>query len=1791
MDEKDSPTSDQSSVTSFGSIDTDEAGLRTSKRRGSLSRSKRSAIGLRTAAARKRRKLESGVVSPESPAPDDASAEEIEALQQAKQAIMDQLEALDRVSPASPLSLVDGVVTTAAPPVVLSRRTSRATLPNALQTDATASFRHWDFLLQEMQWMATDFTQERKWRLRKAKMLSVSVLSHHNKKATAATRSSQHEEAHRKRLAAKIGRDVKKFWLQIDKVVAHQFKVAEDARQKDEMEFQLQFLVAQTENYATALATTFALPMDAEASEGSAVETTDEHVLRNDVDSDGDFVMQSGDVLDDETTIAFEEAAQSAEDTALELALLDEEGQLSIDELRARYAAMAYCDTDSHVGAHHVAHDSPRAGDRDGDDEDYSLGSDIDDDDETTIAAEEAAQTAEDTKNELAELEADANLSIDELRAKYSSAEAPSDDAVSHDGDFEMETESGDDESTIAIEEAAQSAQDTADELAQLEADADMSIEELRARYVVAGASEIGSSDSDVGIETDFLDEETTKRVTRPVRGHTGTLAQLTASTNSSGSVQAAQASATSVRAGVSQTEQDLWEVVGVARPFLLRPSLHLRAYQTAGVAWLLSLAHNRMNGILADEMGLGKTIQTISMLAALATEGIWGPHLIVVPTSCILNWEMELKRWCPAFKIMTYYGSAKRRKDLRNGWSKTNAFQVCITSYQLVVADAPCFKRKKWYYLVLDEAHNIKNWKSQRWQTLLTFNTQRRLLLTGTPLQNNLMELWSLMHFLMPHLFRSRAQFTYWFNNPLNAMVEGEAAVNASLVARLHRIIRPFVLRRLKKDVAKQMPGKFEHVLMCPLSKRQTFLYEDFMARSSTRKAMAGGNFVGMMNVLMQLRKVCNHPDLFEPRPISSPWDVPPLTLTYPLSASALAKDPPPCVPLLEASGVAERLLQSSSTLVVDDVFLAPPIVPDSAHPLVKSFMVERGALLALACQTRQSTLVAINWRRCQSHVPLLTHEMLHACTLPQLISAAMDVHARPNAASDTLQALVVSGHRRFAAVASLLPHVLCYVHAVRTRSVQVDVSGPLTAGRVREAERWAETSAAIRESLAPLTTALHHVVQRSHLFFPDKRLVQFDCGKLQQLDRLLRDLKRDGHRCLIFSQMSSMLNILEIFLNIHGHTYFRLDGSTPVEKRQRLMDRFNADEKVFCFILSTRSGGLGINLTGADTVIFYDSDWNPAMDAQAQDRAHRIGQTRDVHIYRLVSEHTVEENILRKAQQKRHLDVLVMAEGQFTTEYFTKASLRDLVTPEAMRDAADGDDEALDMSAVENAMAQIEDVEDVAAMQAAKAAQRVEKEEDDAGFDDDVVDAASIAADMDNDTALLHDVIEEQLRSIDRMAIGFRTHIDPMFVALPTVSMETIHAQDELELERIEAEKIVEEESVIEDGDLIVAEMSPALSVQQRVYQQERRQVLRARRLRAISGTAWKILTCLKSSLPFYLNEDTREAQWERPRILLKNQEDRTARDGGYASLPVDVLARIAVFTTPLERLTSMARVCKSWSQLALHSQFYVRLHSEAGVERLSTLLSGDTVVLGSGIHRVPHTVIIRTRVRLLAPLNGGTSTMLLAPGAQLQWHANGGEIRGLHIAGAESFDATSQMPLVVVPPGGHIAVVNCDLTGGDACVAVHGGVAVILDSTLHDARGSGVVVAGGSAVVVATKLRNHGQCGISVLHGTGIFRKNTFERNRRYGIRLLTGTQLATVDGNRFIGNGCGALDLEHSSRRIVVRQSQIVPDDVPIVQKPHSHQAVKLQGLQLEDLCREKPQKEVRKKKVKVPTDHV
>ncbi|GMH36700.1 hypothetical protein BSKO_04573 [Bryopsis sp. KO-2023] len=757
--------------------------------------------------------------------------------------------------------------------------------------------------------------------------------------------------------------------------------------------------------------------------------------------------------------------------------------------------------------------------------------------------------------------------------------------------------------------------------------------------------------------------------------------------------------------------------------PFLLKHTL--REYQHIGLDWLVTLYRKRINGILADEMGLGKTIQTISLLAWLACEeGVWGPHLIVVPTSVMLNWEMEFKKWCPAFKLLTYYGSAKERKTKRQGWSKPNAFHVCITSYTLILQDAKMFRRKKWKYLILDEAHMIKNWKSQRWQTLLKFNSKRRLLLTGTPLQNELMELWSLMHFLMPHVFSSHAQFKDWFCNPLTGMVQGQAEVNQNIVERLHGVLRPFLLRRLKSEVERQLPQKHEHVVHCRLSKRQRKLYEEYMASSETRSTLTSGNFLGMINVLMQLRKVCNHPDLFAGRPIISPWDIEPIQYKYPSVAMGLIEPQGPWQQTnLGAMGFYpawnERMSNWEAreigatredvlTLSKQDERVTNDLQVESRERIIKFRQegVTEPALDVLSQFMHKTIQTRREWRMLRAqHADKLNHircsqEPIYGCDLRKAVGCVHPVSdgtCLPRNWSNhppSLREMIKSYTRRSSECDTMMKVFLCCIPKARAATPVHWCSKP-TKDMIRLASR---NRLHLEQECRRRAALLWTPFVRSQLFFPDKRLVQFDCGKLQELALLLHTLRSGGHRVLIFTQMSKMLDILELFLNLHGFTYMRLDGSTKPEQRQILMQKFNNDSRTFAFILSTRSGGVGVNLTGADTVIFYDSDWNPAMDLQAQDRCHRIGQTREVHIYRLVTEHTIEENILRKSNEKRHLDFLAIQSGGFNLDFLQKLNPRDLLggtsddeIKAAMRSAEDEADATAAAEAEKEAAAEL--------------------------------------------------------------------------------------------------------------------------------------------------------------------------------------------------------------------------------------------------------------------------------------------------------------------------------------------------------------------------------------------------------------------------------------------------------------------------------------------------------------------
>ena len=783
--------------------------------------------------------------------------------------------------------------------------------------------------------------------------------------------------------------------------------------------------------------------------------------------------------------------------------------------------------------------------------------------------------------------------------------------------------------------------------------------------------------------------------------------------------------------------------------PSLLRGTL--REYQHFGLDWLAGLYAAGTNGILADEMGLGKTIQTIALLAHLAVEHEqWGPHLIIVPTSVMLNWEIEFKKFLPGFKVLTYYGTQEERKKKRQGWMDDDKWNVWITSYTLVTNDHQIFKRKAWHYMILDEAHNIKNFQSLRWQTLLTFNTKARLLLTGTPLQNNLTELWSLLFFLMPSDstetgiggFADLQEFTDWFRKPVEQILEhGRDVMDddaRAIVAKLHKVLRPYLLRRLKADVEKQMPGKYEHVVYCRLSKRQRYLYDGFMSRAQTRETLASGNTFSIMNALMQLRKVCNHPDLFETRQIVTSFAMP---------KSAVADFE------IKELLVRRRLLQSDPMNTVDLNVIN--LLPGENELFSALDTIQRQRLGALGALRQLSSQ---QWGRLKLDLPfdgssvkgaltsyentarrLRYDQLRHAAYYTSLRSQRRPLYSyslmeklrfgiktlprqpRPGRKAQlsewysnhltALDEMVLTLPKRSNALETTISKFACVTPAV----VATDMV-PLTL-----CHKGIETIQAAKE-LRPSEDPYHEARMRLSIAFPDKRLLQYDCGKLQKLDGLLRTLQAGGHRALIFTQMTRVLDILEQFLNIHGHRYLRLDGATKIEQRQVLTDRFNNDNRILAFILSSRSGGIGINLTGADTVIFYDLDWNPAMDKQCQDRCHRIGQTRDVHIYRLVSEYTIEANILRKANQKRMLDDVVIQEGEFTTDYFNNMKVKDMIGDESFDDANAEANAAMDRvlggRGTGKVFEAVEDQEDIAAAKIAE--KELAQNQDAADFDE---------------------------------------------------------------------------------------------------------------------------------------------------------------------------------------------------------------------------------------------------------------------------------------------------------------------------------------------------------------------------------------------------------------------------------------------------------------------------------------
>ncbi|XP_019437490.1 PREDICTED: chromatin structure-remodeling complex protein SYD-like isoform X2 [Lupinus angustifolius] len=461
-----------------------------------------------------------------------------------------------------------------------------------------------------------------------------------------------------------------------------------------------------------------------------------------------------------------------------------------------------------------------------------------------------------------------------------------------------------------------------------------------------------------------------------------------------------------------------------------------LREYQMNGLRWLVSLYNNHLNGILADEMGLGKTVQVISLICYLMeTKNDRGPFLVVVPSSVLPGWESEINFWAPSVNKIVYSGPPEERRRLFKERIVHQKFNVLLTTYEYLMNkhDRPKLSKIHWHYIIIDEGHRIKNASCKLNAELKHYQSSHRLLLTGTPLQNNLEELWALLNFLLPNIFNSSEDFSQWFNKPFESTGDNSAdeallseEENLLIINRLHQVLRPFVLRRLKHKVENELPEKIERLIRCEASAYQKLLMkrvEENLGAFGSSKARS------VHNSVMELRNICNHP------------------------------------------------------------------------------------------------------------------------YISQLNSDEVD---------------------------NFIP---------------------------------------------------------KHYLPPIIRL----CGKLEMLDRLLPKLKATDHRVLFFSTMTRLLDVMEEYLTLKQYRYLRLDGHTSGSDRGALIDLFNqSDSPYFIFLLSIRAGGVGVNLQAADTVILFDTDWNPQVDLQAQARAHRIGQKRDVLVLRFETVETVEEQVRASAEHK---------------------------------------------------------------------------------------------------------------------------------------------------------------------------------------------------------------------------------------------------------------------------------------------------------------------------------------------------------------------------------------------------------------------------------------------------------------------------------------------------------------------------------------------------------------------------
>lgn len=582
-----------------------------------------------------------------------------------------------------------------------------------------------------------------------------------------------------------------------------------------------------------------------------------------------------------------------------------------------------------------------------------------------------------------------------------------------------------------------------------------------------------------------------------------------------------------------------------------------LKDYQLDGLEWLTTLYENGLNGILADDMGVGKTIQCISLLCFLMENQIKGPFLIVAPLSTVSNWCNEFKKFAPKVNVFKYIGDKNQRKKI-NISKVCQSNNVIITSYELSIKDFNKFNKiNDWKFLIVDEGHRLKNYECLLMKILKRLNTSNRLLLTGTPLQNNLGELWSLLNFILPDIFHDLELFEQWFNfnelTNLSNQISGDnndknlldLKIQENLITSLHTILKPFILRRLKKDVIKDLPPKKEYLIHIPLSNLQKKIYKNALNNNLVQT---------LVEVYLKEFIIYNHHDLFPD------------------------------------TKVIEEFLQNKFKSTDDK----------------NSIKRERN---------------------------LKYNSLKDAEENDEFEVEVIEI-------DDTPDAPLTLKEQQLSLLNSLYDKIFKEVKLLPLRNVVMQLRNICSSPYI------------YYEPFIP-----NEITKEKEGIF--MKILFENSSKLKILNQLLKNLLPFNHKVLIFSQFTKMLDLLHDWLDYQKIEVCRLDGSTMQEDRDDAIKSFNdlKDNKQV-FLLSTRAGGLGINLIAADTVILLDNDWNPQVDLQAIDRVHRIGQLNPVKIYRFLVRNSIEEILISKSYSKRFLEKLIIQMGEFKFNNFIERS-----------------------------------------------------------------------------------------------------------------------------------------------------------------------------------------------------------------------------------------------------------------------------------------------------------------------------------------------------------------------------------------------------------------------------------------------------------------------------------------------------------------------------------------------------